>query len=421
MSTHQPLILTLKALEYFQTSISKGHSIKIDNMLSELFEKNNVDVRTRRIAYARTMDVVRRIQWAKQLVDSLLSRKCPPDIYLLLLIGATEICYPPRPAQATINQLSNYAKNFHPKFGSFVYGVLKNIERSPPVGYQAHCPTWILDQLNYSEIEREVILDAWMMPPTLFIRCHPWRISKAEFTQTLLTDNISFEQTPLGWYITTQIPVTEIPGYHEGIFYVQDEHAAMVDLWYEQIEGELWDACAAPGGKTLASLAFNKIKTFASDRQSKRLRLLEHNITRSAPLYSPTVQQLDASEALEPMKLWDAILLDVPCSGSGVFSKHPESKWAFTESELNRHVSTQMSILNNAWDHLKEGGEILYMTCSLFKSENENQIRSFLERHSQAKLLPIQDKDENIGTTFLPKPGYSGGFYMARITKSTTT
>lgn len=421
MSIDQPLTLTLQVLNFYSTAITNQRSVKIDDMLSEMFEKTNLDNRSRRIVYARTMDVIRRWNWAQTLVNKKLSRKCPIDVYHLLLIGTTEICYPPRSSQKTINQMSNYAKKFHPKFGSFVYGVLKNIERLTPVSYESHCPSWIEDQLHYPDDQKKAILDAWMIPPTLFIRINPWRITESEFNALLTKSEIKSKQGAMGWHILSPISVKNIPGYHDGLFYVQDEHAAMVDHWFKELHGTLWDACAAPGGKTLASLAFDNIKTFASDSSAKRLRILDNNIRLAKPKYKPAIAHIDINQS-PPSEPWDAILLDVPCSGSGVFSKHPEKKWLFDPLSLSELTNTQAQLLQNAWEKLAPMGELLYMTCSVLHCENEDQIRSFMQKNSNAKLLSIDSitSDTSCGSLLLPNAGWAGGFYMARLQKTNT-
>lgn len=412
MSIHTPLALALRAIATFRSAQQDKRFIKMDEVLVSLFKPEH-DASTRRLAYARSMDVVRRAAWAETTVTAHLHRPCPKTIFELLMLGAVEICYPPRPIQTTINQLCNYAKTIHPKFGGFVYGVLKKISRLDPPAQERHCPEWIYERLASYGAQRDQITQAWLTPPTLFIRHHPWRISAGDFETMLHSADIATERHPRGWHILTPTPIHRLPGYAEGLFYVQDPHAAIADDWLAQQRGRLWDACAAPGGKTLAALAYPDLKVFASDIHPKRLERLKDNLKRAQPKEWPELFCHDATQPTDA--LYDAILLDAPCSGSGVFSKHPERKWLLTPTELEDLEQRQRTLLKQTWQQLKAGGRLLYMTCSVFPSENEEQIEAFLKETPSAE----QDSKapEHAKETILPSSDGHGGFYLCWLSK----
>lgn len=418
MST-QPLTLTIKALRAFSDALKAKKPIKMDDTLHTLWEKNATDARTRRIVYARTMDVIRRFAWADTLIQSMLSRPCPPDMHYALMIGAVELFYPPRPAQLTINHITNWAKKSNPKFGTMVYGVLKKLQRDIHTITNNHCPVWLIDHLIYPENILTDITTSWMQPPMLFIRIHPWNIQPQAFEDALNAHNISHQPTTLGWIITQAIAIHDIPGYTEGWFYVQDHNAAYIDIWLQSIHGTLWDACAAPGGKTLSALAYNELTVTASDVSAKRLAILHENIARARPPQPPFIHVLDAKLPHASQTTWDAILLDVPCSGSGQFHKNPERKWLLTQDQLTELQKTQALLLHNTWQQLKPGGELLYMTCSVFACENTHQIEHFLKNNTNASSLELTldgHKDAH-GITLLPHTT-GGGFYLARLKKA---
>lgn len=400
------LTLTLEVIQEFRSAVENSSFIKIDETIEKIAKKHQIDKKTQRIVYARSMDVIKRWKWANSCTNKLLNRKCPTRVQNLLAIGAVEVCYKIRKTQTTINQICNYAKKWHNKYATLAYAVLKNLERSD-FQEDSHCPQWIQDLIKTTINQKNQILAAWLTPPVLFIRIHPWKTNIKEFTAMLENYKIEFKRFDLGWQIAGNITVPNIPGYEEGLFYVQDANAAHIDYWFSKIQGQLWDACSAPGGKTLAALAFNNIRVSASDNSLKRLKILQQNIQRANPPYHIEITTKDA-RTKHNKRDWDAILLDVPCSGSGVFGKHPERKWLLKPQELTALIATQKEILENAWMHLKTGGELLYMTCSVFNCENEEQISNFLENNHNAKLLEPSK-------TLLPGP--YGGFYFARLGK----
>ena len=419
MST-QPLRLTLLALEKFYSALASQHPCKMDEILTTLCDDNAIDERSRRIVYARTMDVIRRWDWANTTVKKFLTRKCPTNLYIILLLGATEIVHPPRLPQKTINTLTNYAKNYHLKYGTMVYGVLKNIARSITDPPKEHYPTWMKKHLDYPEIIIESITSSSLDIPTLHIRNHPWNISREDFESALHTQGILYERSSYGWYILQSTAIHKLPGYHQGWFYVQDAHAACVEAWLHEIHGDMWDACGAPGGKTLAALAYPNIQPTLSDINEKRLQRARTNLSRAQAPRSPDLTVYDATTPHATGRTWDAILLDAPCSGSGQFHKHPEKKWQLTPDALRDTCLLQMQLLDTTWEQLRQGGELLYMTCSLFSCENAECITTFLEKHPDATVKPLilKGHPESHGTTLLPNDSGAGGFYMCRLLKS---
>lgn len=221
-----------------------------------------------------------------------------------------------------------------------------------------------------------------------------------------------------------------LPGFGDGMWWVQDAAAALPakllnDLRYKNV----LDMCAAPGGKTLQLVSYG-VNVTALDRSQNRLKILKENLKR---------MRLDAQVQVEcgDGALWtssqkfDAVLLDAPCSATGTLRRHPDVMHIKSESDVARLCDTQSRLLNHAANLVKEGGTLIYCTCSLQKDEGEYQIDAFLNAHKDFKRDPILpntlegiegfitlEGDLRILPHYLSAHGGIDGFYVARLVKS---
>jgi 16S rRNA (cytosine967-C5)-methyltransferase len=178
--------------------------------------------------------------------------------------------------------------------------------------------------------------------------------------------------------------VTTLEGYAEGHFVVQDaatRHA--IQLMDVRPGMRVLDACAAPGGKTvqLATRLGSGDLLIANEFSAGRLETLRDTLTRCAVKARVDLQQADATTAT--FGSFDAILLDVPCSNTGVFGRRPDARWSWTPQKLNQLLETQRALLNNCARQVLPGGKLVYSTCSIEPDENERQIEAFLSRHPE--------------------------------------
>ncbi|SUO94564.1 16S rRNA (cytosine(967)-C(5))-methyltransferase RsmB [Suttonella ornithocola] len=215
--------------------------------------------------------------------------------------------------------------------------------------------------------------------------------------------------------------VNDIPGFIEGQISVQDAAAQQAASLLAPKNGErILDACAAPGGKTghLLELAPEAYLT-ALDNKAERLSRVEENLNRLQ--LKANLIRADASE----LKTWwnkqpfDAILLDAPCSGSGILRRHPDIAFLRTAADLKQLPKTQMRLLRQLWQTLKPGGRLLYTTCSILPRENQQLIEQFLLTEPQAQLSPIDvpySEDTGHGLLRLPD-AYGDGFFYALLHK----
>lgn len=182
--------------------------------------------------------------------------------------------------------------------------------------------------------------------------------------------------------------VTELPGFSEGQFTVQDESAmGAAELLAPQPGETVLDLCAAPGTKTthMAELMQNRGRIVACDVSAERLKLVPENTSRlGLTIIEPTQIAADLSDV--PGGPFDAALVDAPCSNTGVLGKRPESRWRLKQSELQELAALQLSLLQAAAKSLKPGGRIVYSTCSIEPEENEQVVVAFLRRNSRFDL-----------------------------------
>jgi 16S rRNA (cytosine967-C5)-methyltransferase len=214
------------------------------------------------------------------------------------------------------------------------------------------------------------------------------------------------------------LAVGRIPGFANGLFSVQDPAAQLAaDLVAPQAGERILDACAAPGGKTCHLLEREPgIRLLALDRDGQRLKLVRENLDRLE-----LNCELQIADAAQPESWWDGkpfdrILLDAPCSTTGVIRRHPEIKWLRDPQQVGRAVELQRQLLDQLWPLLKRGGILVYATCSVLRCENHKQIHGFLSRHEPS--APAGEAiDRQHERQILPGEEQMDGFYYAVLHK----
>jgi len=186
------------------------------------------------------------------------------------------------------------------------------------------------------------------------------------------------------------LPVS-LPGYPEGAFIVQDPAQVLVCRYAAVPRGaRLYDACAAPGGKTV-TLAQGGVRVTAGERRPQRLGRLVDTVRR-ARVAAPIVAA-DLLAAPWPAATWDAVLVDAPCSATGTMARHPDARWRVTPRAITRLAERQSRLLDAAAILVRPGGVVVYATCSLEAEENENQVDEFLRRHPEFVRAPVPPPD----------------------------
>ncbi|MCW8956520.1 MAG: methyltransferase domain-containing protein, partial [Gammaproteobacteria bacterium] len=216
--------------------------------------------------------------------------------------------------------------------------------------------------------------------------------------------------------------VNELPGFKEGWFSVQDAGAQLAARLLDCQKGHhVLDCCAAPGGKTCHILELQPdVSMLAVDISESRLARVEENLHRLGLSARLVTGSAEAPEDWWDKQLFDRILLDVPCSASGVIRRHPDIKLLRCKNDLPALVAIQQQMLHTIWPLLKPGAKLLYATCSIFKQENEQQIEQFVQQMDDVALLAMPEHfglARAYGRQILPGQDNMDGFYYCLLGK----
>lgn len=285
-------------------------------------------------------------------------------------------------------------------------------------------PDWMYQLLysEYGEKTREILLKSNEHAP-MWLRVSNSRISTAEYQKLLEDKGIEAQVcngVPSAIRLVNACSVEDLPGFKDGLCSVQDLAAQQCAPLLNIEDGlEVLDACSAPGGKSAHILDLGRVRLTCADADEQRLKLAKETIGRVQGEAEFIVCDLaEHPELIEGT--FDRILIDAPCSGSGVIRRHPDIKWLRRQKDIPELVRIQARILDNALTKLKHGGILVYATCSIFKEENEEQIKAFLQRHKgQISPLPfeIPESEENYFCQRLPGQMDGDGFFYARVRK----
>tara|TARA_B100000614_G_scaffold1767_1_gene1927 strand:- start:370 stop:1674 length:1305 start_codon:yes stop_codon:yes gene_type:complete len=292
---------------------------------------------------------------------------------------------------------------------------------------QSGLPKWLYKRLaNAYPQELESLLSGMNQPAPIWLRVNQQQCTQPDYCNALAEADIRFalsEAHPDAVILLDRTPITTLPGFAEGWFSVQDGAAQLAAPLLDAQPGErILDCCAAPGGKSAHILERTSglAELIALDSEASRLTRMTENLQR-LQLHANLV----CADAAEVNSWWDGkpfdrILLDAPCSATGVIRRHPDIRWLRKSADIEVLQALQHKILSNLWRTLKPGGTLVYATCSVLPVENKAQISRFLQEHSDAQLLPIQPGEtiEQPGRQILPGEQQMDGFYYARLLKS---
>lgn len=393
-----------------------------------------VSERDRGLYHELTLGCLRQWHALKAITLPLLTK--PLDNQALescLYLGLYQILCTRIPAHAAISETVTAAKQlgFEPLSG-LVNAVLRRVSRETEefsIGLeQAHgLPSWLFKRLkkDWGEQLPEISYQLKQIAP-LTLRVNVNQVSRDEYLEILEEDGFearACELSDVGIVLEQNVHIPNLPGYEEGGFSVQDEHAQLCATLLPNLEDQIVvDACAAPGGKTAHILEkYSPKKLYAIDQDAKRLVRVAENLERLGLNEYADVEILTADAttwtAPEPV---DCIVLDAPCSAIGVIRRHPDIRLLRQSSDIAQTVALQKQILNHMWQQLKVGGTLLYITCSILKAENEHQMVEFFAEHNDAKEVKIEADwgiEQTHGRQLFPETDRGDGFYYCRIQK----
>lgn len=355
-----------------------------------------------------------------QVLDEKLER-LTPWMRNILRMGIYQLAFTDKiPAYAAINESVNLAKKYgHTGVASLVNGVLRNYERKKEqikfpqeelefISSFYSFPEWLIEKW-LSSFGRENVIglcEYFNRKPNLGVRVNQLKSSATEVENYLQEISLSFRKGSFlegFYYLESAVELDELELLPEGKIYIQDEASLLAVELLDPKPGEtVLDLCAAPGGKSgyLAQKMQNQGKVIAVDKSETKLRLVRENCQR---LGATIVEALlgDAVDfATAPV---DRILVDAPCSGTGVLNRNADARWQKKPEDLERLAQLQLSILKNAASLVKPGGIIVYSTCSIMPEENQIVIQNLLAKHSELK---VADAGQFFAAELVTQEGY---------------
>ena len=370
------------------------------------------------------------------LLNELLSKqlkKKDKDVECLIRVGLYQIIYQKTPDHAAVGETVNALKGLKkPWAKKLVNAVLRNylrgqeklqaiIQKQVPAQYAF--PQWLIDKIKHEWPDnwQEILKQSNQRAP-MTLRVNLNHQSRDEYLHKLKQAKIDaqiVDGVETAIKLDKPCNVQDLPSFTEGEVSVQDAAAQLASILLDCEDGmRVLDACAAPGGKTGHILeSANQLDVIAVDNSESRLKRVSQNLQRlKLDAKVITADVLD-TESYAKNIMFDRILLDAPCSATGVIRRHPDIKVLRRKTDIAELQQLQSKMLDVLWEKLKVGGVLLYATCSILPQENERQIQAFMGRYKQAKVLPIIGAQE-LGRQVFPGENSMDGFYFARIIKS---
>jgi len=355
-----------------------------------------------------TYTAVRHLAASDRLVELLAARPPAAEVSALLAVALAQLQTNSYPDFVVVDQAVNSARSsLHTRAAAgFVNALLRNFLRQraellsklqldETVHY--NLPQWWIARLRCAyPAEWASVASGQQQPPPLVLRVNVSRLSVDRYLGNLHEANI--DATRVGEqavWLSTPRPVASIPGFARGEVSVQDAGAQLAAVWLDAQPGmRVLDACAAPGGKTAHLAELGATDVTALEIDPARVARIEENLRRGG-----LTARVVTGDALKP-ESWlpaihagaapfDRILLDAPCTASGIVRRHPDIPWLRRSADVAQLTTVQRELLDALWPLLKVGGRLLYVVCSLFPEEGHEQIDQFLGRHPEACLLPL--------------------------------
>lgn len=400
-------------------------------------EINNLDERDRPMVQALVYGVLR---WRWQ-IESILSKyiKKPlkakdTDVKIILMLGVFQLLWMRTPDYAAVDAAVKSSLKIKKKWAKgLINAILRQIIRErDEIDYKQDVvaefshPQWLIDAVkkDWPENWKEILMQANEVAP-MTLRIDTKQVSLDDYNKQLNEVELDAEpvaSVPTALVLEQAADVHRLPGFENGKVSVQDAAAQLAGHLIQLEPGlKVLDACAAPGGKTAHMLQLEPtVQMDAIDISETRLERVEENLDRLN-----LQANLITSDISQPNEWWDGeqydrILLDAPCSATGVIRRHPDIKSLRRPTDISELVETQKNILNAVWPMLKPGGLMLYATCSIFKAENELQMERFLAATKDAEEFKLDVQwghEQKVGRQILTGEAKMDGFYYALLRK----
>ncbi|MCF4176086.1 16S rRNA (cytosine(967)-C(5))-methyltransferase RsmB [Vibrio sp. McD22-P3] len=411
--------------------VDKGQSLSSALPLGQQQVKPRDQALLQEICFGALRILPRLESVASELMDKPLKGK-QRVFHHLILVGIYQIGHMRIPAHAAVGETVEATKTLKgPRLRGLINAVLRNYQRnqeqldeisvSHNAGKYGH-PSWLLKLLQESYPQQwETIVEANNTKAPMWLRVNHQHLNRDDYQALLKNEGIdstAHSEALDALKLAAPCDVNNLPGFDKGWVSVQDAAAQLSINYLEPKDGELiLDCCAAPGGKTAHILERTKdSQVVAIDCDETRLKRVHDNLKR-LQLKAKVV----CGDARTPSEWWqgeqfDRILLDAPCSATGVIRRHPDIKWLRRADDIEALAELQREIFDAMWQQLKVGGTLVYATCSITPQENKEQVKAFLARTDNAQLI---DSDiDNPGRQILPGEEDMDGFYYAVLKKA---
>lgn len=355
---------------------------------------------------ALSFAAMRRLGLARHLRARLVNRTPAPWVDALVLTALALACGDEYSEFTLVDQAVNAARRQAPQAAGMVNAVLRRFLRekadlladaaNDPVARWNH-PAWWIARVKADWPDHwQAVLASGQEAGPMVLRVNRRAISRqAWLDQFTATGRQARAWGTDGVVLDDACPVQQLPGFAQGQVSVQDSSAQQAAALLLGADGlalppgaRVLDACSAPGGKTAHLLEMADLAVLALDADPQRLPRVTDTLQRLA-----LTAQVRAADAARPADWWDgrpfdAILLDAPCSASGIVRRHPDARWLRRETDIRALADIQKALLEALWPLLAPGGRLLYATCSVFREEGQAQVDAFLQRHPEAQTLP---------------------------------
>jgi 16S rRNA (cytosine967-C5)-methyltransferase len=399
-------------------------------------EVERLDPRERAFLHELVLGILRRRGWLDHVLEGLVTRslgRTPPAIRDALRLGAYQLLYLRVPAHAAVSESVALARHAEPRGGgpAFVNAVLRRLQREgppaepdpdiDPFGWlttAGSLPGWLAERwiARLGPGEALARARALLEPPPAAFRFNP-RIADASARAAAAGLEVRPTNVPDAWQATAG-PLAGLAD--EGLLYPQDVGSQLV-AQLAVLPGTILDACAAPGGKALlvADRLASSGRVVAAESSPRRRRTLVDLCAR----WGATNVAVVGADALRPpfRCVFDAVLVDAPCSGLGTLARRPDIRWRLRPRDVDRHARRQASMLEALSTLVRVGGRLVYATCSVEDEENEGVLRPFLESHPgfEPEPLPRWARPFAVGPLLKMSPARQPGdaFFAARLVR----
>jgi 16S rRNA (cytosine967-C5)-methyltransferase len=429
------------ALEVLLEVTEEGHYSHL--VLRSVLEKYQyLDKKERAFLTRLTEGTIQRMIELDYIIDQfskVKTNKQKPVIRAILRMSVYQMKYMDSvPASAACNEAVKLArKKGFASLSGFVNGVLRNIGRNlDQIAYPSEkeqlsyalsvrysMPEWIVTQWleSYGEEKTRQMLAAFLMETPLTIRTNLSKTTPEELKQNLTQEGVTAElidaavcpELPYALTISGFDYLNRLKSFQEGLFYVQDISSMLVAEWAQPKPGDYCiDVCAAPGGKSihLAEKLKGTGMVEARDLTSYKVEQIQANIIRCGLGNMKAVQKDATMQDADSVGRADVLLADLPCSGLGILRKKTDIKYKMSPKQQNDLVELQRQILDTVCTYVKEGGTLVYSTCTIHKAENEENVQWFLQKHPEFELEQMKQ--------IFPQQALGDGFFIAKLRRT---